>query len=139
MRVKVGLAQMYPKLGDVKANLQKHLDTIQQASQQGVELIIFPELSMTGYQVQDLVLGNGWIYSVLKQSTDILSLPLSTGTPTLLSNTNSSSQALYARLTPGGNSIYLSGNYGVKLTSTRLLPVPTRGDRVGEQERVRPA
>lgn len=55
MRVKVGLAQIYPKLGDVKANLQKHLDTIQQASQQGVDLIIFPELSMTGYQVQDLV------------------------------------------------------------------------------------
>ena len=55
MRVKVGLAQIYPKVGDVKANLQKHLDTIEQASQQGVELIIFPELSMTGYQVQDLV------------------------------------------------------------------------------------
>ncbi len=55
MRIKVGLAQMYPKLGDVKANLQKHLDTIQQASQQGVDLIVFPELSMTGYQVQDLV------------------------------------------------------------------------------------
>ena len=55
MRVKVGLAQIYPKVGDVKANLQKHLDTIQQASQQGVELIVFPELSMTGYQVQDLV------------------------------------------------------------------------------------
>lgn len=55
MRVKVGLAQIYPKLGDVKANLQKHLDRIQEASHQGVELIIFPELSMTGYQVQDLV------------------------------------------------------------------------------------
>ncbi len=55
MRVNVGLAQIYPKLGDVKANLQKHLDLIQQASQQGVDLIIFPELSMTGYQVQDLV------------------------------------------------------------------------------------
>ena len=50
MRVKVGLAQIYPKVGDVKANLQKHLDLIQQASQQGVDLIVFPELSMTGYQ-----------------------------------------------------------------------------------------
>lgn len=55
MRLTVGLAQIYPKLGDVKYNLQKHLDFIQQADQQGVDLVIFPELSMTGYQVNDLV------------------------------------------------------------------------------------
>ncbi len=55
MRVKVGLAQMYPKLGDVKCNLDKHLDFIRQADDQGVDLIVFPELSLTGYQVQDLV------------------------------------------------------------------------------------
>ncbi len=55
MRVKVGLAQIYPKLGDVKCNLDKHLDYIRQADDLGVDLIVFPELSMTGYQVQDLV------------------------------------------------------------------------------------
>jgi predicted amidohydrolase len=55
MRLNVGLAQIYPKIGDVKANLDKHLDYIQQADAQGVDLLIFPELSMTGYQVQDLV------------------------------------------------------------------------------------
>ncbi len=55
MRLTVGLAQIYPKLGDVKANLKKHLDYIEQADAQGVDLIVFPELSLTGYQVQDLV------------------------------------------------------------------------------------
>ncbi len=55
MRIKVGLAQIYPKVGDVKANLDKHLDYIRQADEQGVDLLVFPELSMTGYQVQDLV------------------------------------------------------------------------------------
>ncbi|MCA9912831.1 MAG: hypothetical protein KC496_05765, partial [Anaerolineae bacterium] len=55
MRVKIGLAQMYPKLGDVQANLETHLTMIADACEQGVELLIFPELSMTGYQVQDLV------------------------------------------------------------------------------------
>lgn len=55
MRIKVGLAQMYPKLGDVQANLEKHLQSIQQADEQGADLIVFPELSLTGYQVQDLV------------------------------------------------------------------------------------
>ena len=54
MRIKIGLAQMYPKLGDVRHNLGVHLDYIKQAREQGVDLLIFPELSLTGYQVQDL-------------------------------------------------------------------------------------
>jgi len=55
MRVNLGLAQIYPKLGDVQANLTKHLDYIERAVAQKVDLVIFPELSLTGYQVQDLV------------------------------------------------------------------------------------
>ena len=55
MRINIGLAQIYPKLGDLKHNLAVHLDTIQQAREQRVDLLIFPELSLTGYQVQDLV------------------------------------------------------------------------------------
>jgi len=55
MRVTIGLAQMYPKLGDVAYNRQVHLEHIERALDQGVDLLVFPELSMTGYQVQDLV------------------------------------------------------------------------------------
>ncbi|PJF29956.1 MAG: acyltransferase, partial [Phototrophicales bacterium] len=55
MKIHIGLAQIYPKLGDVNANLTKHLDYIAQAKARGVDLVIFPELSLTGYQVQDLV------------------------------------------------------------------------------------
>jgi predicted amidohydrolase len=55
MKITVGLAQIYPKIGDVRANLDKHLKYIDQADKTGVDLLIFPELSMTGYQVQDLL------------------------------------------------------------------------------------
>jgi NAD+ synthase (glutamine-hydrolysing) len=55
MRVKIGMAQIYPKLGDVQANLTKHLNYIAQAADQGVDLLLFPEMSLTGYQVQDSV------------------------------------------------------------------------------------
>ena len=54
MRIKIGLAQIYPKLGDVRHNLGVHLDTARRARQEGLDLLIFPELSLTGYQVQDL-------------------------------------------------------------------------------------
>ncbi|MCA9934510.1 MAG: carbon-nitrogen hydrolase [Ardenticatenaceae bacterium] len=54
MKLKVGLAQMTPKLGDVEANLDLHLKMIEEASENGVELLIFPELSLTGYRLRDL-------------------------------------------------------------------------------------
>ncbi len=55
MKVKLALAQIKTKLGVVEANLEKHLDLIRQAGAQGCDLIIFPELSLTGYVLQDLV------------------------------------------------------------------------------------
>ncbi len=55
MRIHVGLAQIYPKLGDVEHNLALHLDYVLRARAAGVDLLVFPELSLTGYQVQDLV------------------------------------------------------------------------------------
>ena len=54
MRVKIALAQINTKLGDVPANLTKHLDYIAQARAQGADLIVFPELSLTGYLLQDI-------------------------------------------------------------------------------------
>ncbi len=51
----LGLVQMKTKLGDVQANLAKHLAYIDQAVEQGVQIVVFPELSLTGYVLQDLV------------------------------------------------------------------------------------
>ncbi|MBI5959030.1 MAG: hypothetical protein HY866_09865, partial [Chloroflexi bacterium] len=55
MKIKMGLAQISPKLGDVPANLSRHLAMIEQAAGQGVQLLMFPELSLTGYYLQDMV------------------------------------------------------------------------------------
>jgi len=53
--MKVGLAQFSPRLGDVKKNLELHLRYIEKAKKKGVDLLIFPELSLTGYSLKDLV------------------------------------------------------------------------------------
>ena len=55
MNLTVGMAQMVPKIGDVACNLETHLQYIQEAKKAGVELLLFPELSLTGYNLQDLV------------------------------------------------------------------------------------
>jgi len=55
MKFTLALAQISTRLGVVDANLEKHLRYIQQAKSDGADLVIFPELSLTGYMIQDLV------------------------------------------------------------------------------------
>ena len=51
MKFTVGLGQIAPVLGDVAGNLQLHLDMAAAAVERGVDLLIFPELALTGYQL----------------------------------------------------------------------------------------
>jgi predicted amidohydrolase len=51
----VALAQCYPRLGDVAANVAMHLGVITGAAAHGAGLVVFPELSITGYFLKDQV------------------------------------------------------------------------------------
>jgi NAD+ synthase (glutamine-hydrolysing) len=53
--LRVALAQIAPKLGDRQRNLEKHLEQIELARQSRADLIVFPELSLTGYFLRDIV------------------------------------------------------------------------------------
>lgn len=55
MRFKVALGQFAPRLGDIDANLNRMLDLVEQAHGQHADLLIFPEMALTGYYVKDLV------------------------------------------------------------------------------------
>lgn len=55
MNLTLGLAQINTCLGNLHKNLAKHQEYIQKAMAQQVELLVFPELSLTGYVLQDLV------------------------------------------------------------------------------------
>jgi predicted amidohydrolase len=54
LSVRVRLAQIAPILGDLDANLALHLEAIERARAEGIELLVFPELSLTGYFLRDL-------------------------------------------------------------------------------------
>lgn len=55
MTIKVALAQIKPALGDVERNLNVHRDVVGRAADAGAQVIVFPELSLTGYYLEDLV------------------------------------------------------------------------------------
>lgn len=48
-------AQLAPRLGDVRANLDTHHAVLADARDAGAHLVVFPELSLTGYFLRDLV------------------------------------------------------------------------------------
>ncbi len=54
MAYKVALAQITPILGEVRRNVEIHEEAIRRAAQSGARLVVFPELSLTGYHLQDL-------------------------------------------------------------------------------------
>jgi NAD+ synthase (glutamine-hydrolysing) len=54
MKLTLALAQINTVLGVVPANLEKHLTLIEEARRSGADLLVFPELSLTGYVLQDL-------------------------------------------------------------------------------------
>jgi predicted amidohydrolase len=54
MKLPLALAQINTKLGDLPANLEMHLALIESAEKSGAELVLFPELSLTGYALQDI-------------------------------------------------------------------------------------
>jgi len=53
--MKIAMAQISPHLGDIKKNLELHLEYIEKSKKKKADLLVFPELSLTGYSLKDLV------------------------------------------------------------------------------------
>ena len=53
--VRVALGQISPRLGDLEANLDLHLQRVERARADGANVVVFPELSLTGYLLLDQV------------------------------------------------------------------------------------
>lgn len=58
---RIALAQINAKVGDIEGNLNKILTYIDSAKDSGVDIVCFPELSLTGYPPEDLLLKPNFI------------------------------------------------------------------------------
>ena len=52
--LRIALAQMAPSLGALSDNIARHREILAAARSGGAGLVVFPELGLTGYQLQDL-------------------------------------------------------------------------------------
>ena len=61
MELKIGIAQINPTIGDLEGNARKISDYICKSKKKGVDLLIFPEMVITGYPPQDLLFNRTFI------------------------------------------------------------------------------
>src|SRR5437762_3178348 len=59
--MKIGLSQINVTVGDIEGNLKKISKEIDRAKGQECDLVIFPELSLTGYPPEDLLLKSSFV------------------------------------------------------------------------------
>ncbi len=60
-RLRVALAQINPVVGDLDGNAERIVAAVRQAGDSGADLAVFPELALTGYPPEDLLLKPGFV------------------------------------------------------------------------------
>ncbi len=69
-KLRVAVAQINPKIGDLSHNAQKHIDFIKRAKNENVDVLVFPELSLTGYNLKQ----NTWEYAIEYRDEKLLDI-----------------------------------------------------------------
>jgi NAD+ synthase (glutamine-hydrolysing) len=59
--IRIALAQLNPTVGDLDGNVEELIEAYERAAGEGCDLVAFPELSITGYPPEDLVLKPGFV------------------------------------------------------------------------------
>ncbi len=62
--LRVALAQIDPTVGDIRGNARKIAEHISAAREQGAALVVFPELTVSGYPPEDLLLKTSFLDEV---------------------------------------------------------------------------
>jgi NAD+ synthase (glutamine-hydrolysing) len=65
-------AQINPTVGDLVGNTQKILSVLQKAKSLKAELVVFPEMALTGYPPEDLLLDEEFIKATERQLQEII-------------------------------------------------------------------
>ena len=86
--VRLGLAQINCTVGDLEGNSEKIISYIKKGREKGVDIISFPEMAITGYPPDDLLLKPGFIHDnmqaldlVARQCIDITAIVGFAGSP----------------------------------------------------------
>src|SRR5580704_4434816 len=60
-QLRIGLAQVNATVGDLAGNSDKVIEWTMRAAEQGARIVVFPEMMLTGYPVEDLALRKSFV------------------------------------------------------------------------------
>ena len=100
--MKIRLQQLNPVIGDFEGNKSLILQALQSAEQAGIDLLILPEMCVTGYPAQDLLEVESFRQACYKVNKDLID---KTGNTALL----------FGSITPN------DGDYGRKMYNSAIL------------------
>ncbi|KQY89630.1 NAD(+) synthase [Brevundimonas sp. Root1423] len=93
--VRVAAATPVVHIADPAANAEEHAALIRQAGQQGVDLMVFPELSLSGYAIDDLVMQGALLDEVERRIADLAEVADEAGVIVVIGAPLRSGDALY--------------------------------------------
>ena len=117
MSLRLALAQTNPVLGDFKGNVEQIKSCLQAGRKYGADVILFPELALTGYPPEDLLLKAGFVDKNLDALKSLI--PHTRGIAAVIGYTEPAKNALY-------NSAALVAN-GKHIASYRKMLLPNYG------------
>ena len=100
--MKIRTEQLNPIVGDLKGNKKLIIDALKSAEASGVELLILPEMVLTGYPVQDLLENSSFRENCYRINSEIVQASKNTA-------------ILFGSITPN------TGGYGRKMYNSALL------------------
>src|SRR3954463_11907255 len=69
--LRLALAQIDSRVGDIEGNVEKITQRIEEARQAGAELVLFPELAVTGYPPEDLLLKEHFLLAATEAVSEL--------------------------------------------------------------------
>ena len=73
-KLRIALAQVNSTVGDLAGNAQTIIEWTRQASARGADLVLFPEMMLTGYPVEDLALRDSFVDASIAAMRDTAAL-----------------------------------------------------------------
>ena len=143
-QLRIALAQMNQRVGDLAGNAAAMLDVRSRAADQGADLVVTPELQLTGYPVEDLVLKPEFVRRTAEAAERLVDATADGGPALLFGTLHSEGGAIYNAmvLAEGGRIVgrtlkHELPNYGTfdekRIFASGPLPSPIewRGVRLG--------
>ena len=93
--VRVAAASPVAHTADPVANAEEHIALIRQAGDRGVDLIVFPELSLSGYAIDDLLMQEALLVEVERQIAVLASAAEEAGVTAVIGAPVRNGDALY--------------------------------------------